>query len=200
VTPTSTDDEARLPATAASADVEAVPADEAMANDAAPPGPRPSWFKRLDKKLLLASAAIAVGLVMIGFALTTAVTGDEASNRPAPVEEVTPVFDAMQVPQQATVVVDLADGYEGRLIVDGVEIPTIRQDEIGNIDVKPGEQITVPPGAVYEPGNATLTFTPGDEQAVDNFDAGRHSVTVIYWKILDGPGVARSYTWSFTTV
>ena len=106
----------------------------------------------------------------------------------------------MQVPQQATVIADLADGYEGRLIVDGVEIPTIRQDEIGNIDIKPGEQVTVPPGAVYEPGNATLSFTPGDGQAIDNFDEGRHTVTVIYWKILDGPGLARSYTWSFTTV
>ena len=58
----------------------------------------------------------------------------------------------------------------------------------------------MPPGAIYEPGNATLTFTPGDEQAVENFDAGRHTVTVIYWKILEGPGAARSYTWSFTTV
>ena len=104
-------------------------------------------------------------MVLIGFALTTAVTGNEAAHLPAAVEELTPVFDAMQVPQQATVIADLADGYEGRLIVDGVELPTIRQDEIGNIDIKPGEQVTVPPGAVYEPGNATLTFTPGDGQA-----------------------------------
>ena len=193
-TPTSTDDEAQLPATTSTNDVVLV------ADEPAPTGPRPPWYRRLDIKLLLASAAIALGVVLIGFAVTTAVTGNEAAHLPAAVEELTPVFDAMQVPQQATVIADLADGYEGRLIVDGVEIPTIRQDEIGNIDIKPGEQVTVPPGAVYEPGNATLSFTPGDGQAIDNFDEGRHTVTVIYWKILDGPGLARSYTWSFTTV
>ena len=194
MTPTSTDDEARPPATPGTADVVVV------ADQPTPDGPRPPWYRRVDLKLLLASAGIALGLALIGFALTTAVTGNEAANLPAAVEELTPVFDALQVPQQATVIADLAGGYEGRLIVDGVEIPTIRQDEIGNIDVKPGEQVTVPPGAVYEAGNATLTFTPGDEQAVENFDAGRHTVTVIYWKILEGPGAARSYSWSFTTV
>ena len=52
----------------------------------------------------------------------------------------------------------------------------------------------------YEPGNATLTFMPGDGQAIKNFDAGVHSVTVIYWKIIEGERTARSYNWSFTTV
>jgi hypothetical protein len=193
-TPTSTEDDAPLPATTSGTEVVLVD------DDAAPARRRPPWYRRLDPKLLLASAGIAIGLVLIGFALTTAQTGNEAAHLPAAVEELTPVFDAMQVPQQATVIADLADGYEGRLIVDGVELPTIRQDQIGNIDVKPGEQVSIPPGAIYEPGNATLTFTPGDDQAVHNFDAGRHTVTVIYWRILEGPGAARSYTWSFTTV
>jgi hypothetical protein len=193
-TPTSTDDDASLPATATGTDVVQI------IDDPTPDGARPSWYRRLDKKLVLASAVIALGLVLIGYALTSAVTGNEAAHMPAAVEELTPVFDAMQVPQQATVVADLAAGYEGRLIVDGVELPTIRQDQIGNIDAKPGEQVAVPPGAIYEPGNATLTFTPGDDQAVDNFDVGRHTVTVVFWKILEGPGAARSYTWSFTTV
>ena len=127
-------------------------------------------------KLLVASLAIALGLVLIGFALTTAVTGNEAANLPGGGRGAsTPVFDAMQVPQQATVIADLADGYEGRLIVDGVELPTIRQDEIGNIDIKPGEQVDGAARApCYEPGNATLTFTPGDEQRRSTkFDAGR---------------------------
>jgi hypothetical protein len=196
VTPTSTDDESPLPATRPGSDLVTTAPLDAPITD----GRRPPWYRRLDPKLLVASAAIALGLVLIGFALTTAVTGNEAAHLPAAVEELTPAFDAIQVPQQTTVIADLADGYEGRMIVDGIEIPTIRQDQIGNIDVEPGEQVTVPPGAIYEPGNATLSFTPGDGQAIDNFDAGRHTVTVIYWKTLDGPGSARSYTWSFTTV
>ena len=99
--------------------------------------------------------------MLIGFALTTAVTGNEAANLPAAVEELTPVFDALQVPQQATVIADLAERLRGPADRRRRGIPTIRQDEIGNIDIKPGEQVTVPPGAVYEPGNATLDVHAG---------------------------------------
>jgi hypothetical protein len=194
-TPTSTDDDGPLP----------VPLDERTIDvvasaTVAPPPAAGSWFRRLDKKLLLASAAIAIGLVMIGFAVSRAVTGGEAAHLPSAVEEISPAFDAIQVPQQTSVVADLADGYEGRLIIDDVALPTIRQDQLGNIDVEPGEQIEVPPGVIFEPGNATLSFTPGDQQDIKNFDAGRHTVVVIYWRTVDGEETARSYTWSFSTV
>ena len=68
---------------------------------------------------------------------------------------------------------------------------------LGGID---GQQIDVPPGVLYEPGNATLTYTPSENAPIERFESGPHTVTVIYWKILEGPGAARSYTWSFTTV
>jgi hypothetical protein len=166
----------------------------------APNGPQRPWFRRIDPKLLLASIVIAVGLTLIGVALSRAVTGNEAANLPAAIESITPTFDASQVPQQTAVIADLAAGYEGRLIVDDVALPTIRQDEVVSPDIKPGEQVKVPPGVLYEPGNATLTFTPGDDQAIKRFDAGSHTVVVVYWKIVEGERTARSYMWSFTTV
>jgi len=163
-------------------------------------GPPPPWYRRIDPKLLLASGAIAIGLVLIGVALSRAVTGNEAAHLPAAVEAITPAFDALQVPQQTAVIADLAPGYEGRLVIDDVALPTVRQDEIVAPDVKPGEQVKVPPGVLYEPGNATLSFTPGSDQAIEQFDAGRHTVVVIFWKTIEGERAARSYTWSFTTV
>jgi hypothetical protein len=195
-TPTSTDDDGPLPVPLDEPTTDVVTSDQAV-------GPTPaggSWFRRLDKKLLLASAAIAIGLVMIGFAVSRAVTGGEAAHLPSAIQEISPAFDAIQVPQQTTVVADLADGYEGRLTIDDVALPTVRQDQLGNIDVEPGEQIKVPPGVIFEPGNATLSFTPGDEQDIKNFDAGRHTVVVVYWRTIYGEETARSYTWSFTTV
>jgi len=93
--------------------------------------PPRSWWRRLDKKLLVASLIIAIGLVLIGYGLSQSVTGDEASNMPDAVEEVTPAFDAIQVPQQTTIVADLESGYFGYLTVDGVELPTVRLDEVG---------------------------------------------------------------------
>ena len=198
-TPATTDDGHSPDADVVPANVEVTGTDVVEQAPAVGDPPRSRW-QRLDKKLLLASAVIAVGLVLMVVALATAVTGDEAADLPPAIESITPVYAAVQVPQQTAVIVDLAAGYEGYLVVDGVPIPTIRLDEVGRVDVEPGEQIDLPPGAIFEPGNATLSFTPGEEQAVDNFDAGPHTVTVVYWEPLDESSRARSYTWSFTTV
>ncbi len=116
------------------------------------------WYRRLDLKLLAASLVIAVGVVLVVFAVARSVTGDEASNLPDAIESVSPATDAVQVLQQSQVVVDLAEGYEGRLIIDDLALPTIRLDELASVDVAPGEQVEVPPGVVFEPGNGTLTF------------------------------------------
>lgn len=169
-------------------------------DEAADPGPRPSWWRRLDKKLLAASLVIALGLVLVGFAVSRSVSGDEAARFPPAVEAITPAFDAVQVPSQSSVIADLTSGNVGYLIVDGVELPTVRLDEFGSQDVEPGEQVEFPPGARFEPGNATLTFTPGAEQPIESFDAGVHTVRVVYWKELEGEGTARSYGWSFSVV
>jgi hypothetical protein len=156
--------------------------------------------RRVDPRLLAASLVIAIGLVLIGYALLRAVTGDEAADLPAAIEDVSPTPAAVQVPQQSQVVADLDAGYEGRLVIDGAELATIRLDELGSVDVEPGEQIDVPPGAVYEPGNATLTYTPAEDAPIERFTPGTHTVTVIYWLSDEGPDRARSFSWSFAAV
>jgi len=153
-----------------------------------------------DRKLLLASLVIAVGLVMIGFALVTSISGDEAADLPPAVERVTPSVDAVQVLQQTQIIVDLAEGYEGRLVIDDVALDTIRLDEIGDVDVQPGEQIDLPPGAVFEPGNDTLTFTPGENAPVDRFAPGVHRVEVTYWQTVEGPSRGRTFSWTFEAI
>ncbi len=160
----------------------------------------PRTRRRVDRKLLVASFVVAIGLVLIGWALLRAVTGDEAADLPAAVEEVTPPPSAIQVPQQSQVIADLQAGYEGRLVIDGVQLPTIRVDELGSVDVEPGEQIDVPPGVLFEPGNATLTYTPAEDAPIESFASGTHTVTVIYWRTEEGPGRARSFSWSFAAV
>jgi hypothetical protein len=156
--------------------------------------------RRIDPKLLAASLAIALGLALIGYALVRSVSGDEAADLPEAIEKVTPVPSAIQVPAQSQVVVDLEAGFEGRLIVDGLALATVRLDELGSIDVEPGEQIDVPPGAIFEPGNATLTFTPGEGAPIERFDPGSHTATVIYWRTIEGPERALSYNWTFNAV
>lgn len=162
--------------------------------------PRPR--KRIDVKLLLASLGIAAGVVLIIAGLRTSVTGREQLGLPPEIESVDPISGATQVLQQTRVFVDMIDGYEGVLVIDGVELPTVSLDDVSKAPpgLGEGEQIEVPEGAVFEPGNVTLTYTPEEGAIVGPFDTGTHIAEIIYWKTEDGRQKARSYTWSFYVV
>ena len=168
--------------------------------DAEPAVDERPWYRRVDRKLVLASLIIAFGLVLIIFGLSRSVTGDEVINLPSAIEDITPRPDDVQVLQQTNVIVDLAQGYEGRLVIDDVALPTIRQNDLAAADVAPGQQVVIPPGVVFEPGNGTLTFTPGGDNPIASFEPGPHTVQVIFWRTIDGEERARSYTWSFETI
>jgi hypothetical protein len=159
--------------------------------------------RRLDRGLLLASLAIAVGLVLVVFALTTALTGDDGIERPEAIESVQPVENAVQVLQQERVVVDLLPGYEARLVIDGIELPTtaIGQSDVDPFErTAPGQQIDLPTTAVFDPGNAVISFQPVEGALIESFSQGIHEVRVIYWRIEEGPEQALSYRWEFNVV
>jgi hypothetical protein len=159
--------------------------------------------RRIDRGLLVASLVIACGLVLVAFGLTTALTGNDGINRPDAIESLQPVENAVQVLQQERVVVDLQAGYEARLVVDGIELPTTI---IGQTDVdpaqqpEPGQQVDLPTTAVFDPGNAVISFQPVDGALIESFEEGIHEVQVIFWRIEDGPEQARSYRWEFNVI
>ena len=152
-------------------------------------------FRRPNLKLLLASFVIALCIVAIGFALSLAVTGNEGAHLPKYIERIEPVAGATQTPAQASVLVDLVAGYEGVLVIDGLELETVNLGELRDATT-PGQQVTLPPTTVYEPGNATLTFDPSPDSSISSFSQGQHTVQVIYWETVEGRGSARVYTWS----
>jgi hypothetical protein len=163
-------------------------------------GVRPRRRFRIDKTLLLVSLVIGLGLALVTRGLLVGITGDERANLPPLVESVIPVPEAVQVLSQTNVVVDLQTGYTGVLVIDGVEIPTIAVGELTSGDVEPGQQVVIPPVTIYEPGNATLTFTPTTGAPIEQFTEGEHRVQVVYWAIDEGRQRARSYTWTFDVV
>lgn len=172
------------------------PIDDAPPDTTGSESPR----RRIDKTLLAVSLVCAIGIMLVIRGLLVGVTGEERSDLPAAIERVDPVPEAVRVLSQTSVFVDLAPGYTGRLVVDGVEIETVGIDEIGNESVEPGQQVSLPPATIYEPGNATLTFTPAAGAPVEEFGEGLHEATVVYWRIDEGPERSRSYTWTFNTV
>jgi hypothetical protein len=176
----------------------------ATSPDVPPAAERPARRpRRIDRGLLAASLAIAAGLLLVGFGVFVSVTGDDALDLPDEIEAISPVPDAVQVLSQTNVVVDLASGYTGVLVIDDVEIETVdlgEIDQVGAIEVDPGRQVEIPPVTIFEPGNGTLTFTPSEAAVISEFSTGLHRVQVIYWRIDEGRNSASSYTWVFNVV
>lgn len=159
--------------------------------------------RRLDRGLLIASLVIACGLALVVFGLTTALTGDDGIDRPKAIESVQPVENAVQVLQQERVIVDLLPGYQARLIIDGVELSTtaIGQSDVDpSVQAQPGQQVDLPTTAVFDPGNAVISFQPVEGALIESFTQGIHEARVIFWRIEDGPEQALSYRWEFNVV
>ena len=140
------------------------------------------------------------GSSLVGLGLIVSVTGDEATHLPDEIEEIAPVPDAVQVLSQTSVFVDLITDYTGVLVIDGVEIETIDLSEIDSSAVEPGQQVDIPPATVYEPGNATLSYTPTEGAPIETFETGLHHVQVIYWRVEEGRSRAGLYAWTFNVI
>lgn len=160
---------------------------------------------RLDIKVLAASFGIAIGLVIAVLGVLRSVTGREQQGLPDAIENIDPIQGATQVPQQTRVFIDLLSGYEATMSIDGTLLEVFSLDS-GDVDQQPPalggdqEEIIVPPGAIYEPGNNTLTFAPGPSQPIEAFGTGVHTVTIRYWLTTDGPDRFRTFNWTFYVV
>lgn len=154
---------------------------------------------KFDKPLLLASIGIGLGLTLMIFGFNTGLTGREASNIPEEIEGISP-GDNERVLRQSQVIVDFVEGFNAKLFIDGVELPTTRLDEIaGGRQIQPGAQIDLPPTAIFDPGNYTISFLPQKGAPIEEFEQGEHIGRVVFWPIDEDESKARSYVWTFIT-
>ncbi len=153
--------------------------------------------KRPDRGLLIASFVIACGVALIVWGFFSAITGDEGVERPEQIESISPVENAVQVLQQEGVAVDLQFGYEAVLIIDDIELETTN---VGQLEAEPGQQLSFPSTAIFDPGNSIISFTPDDDAAITEWSEGRHEARVLFWKIEEGRENASSYNWTFNVV
>lgn len=153
--------------------------------------------KRINIELFVVSFGIAIGLVLIGIGLLGGRTGRDALGYPDQIESVAPAPNDRQVLRQTEIVVDLIANHEAVLVVDGVELPITRLDELSGGLAQPGQQIEMPPTAIWDPGNFIISFRPSPGAPIEEYSVGVHTATVIFWDIEKGREAARSFTWSF---
>ena len=185
------------------ADATDVVADDAALDPTGDAAVAPRRKRSFDRGLFIASMVIAAGLLLIVYGFTTALTGDDGIDRPEAIESVQPVENAIQVLQQERIVVDLQSGYEAVLIIDRIELPTtvIGQSDVDPaVQAEPGQQIDLPTTAVFDPGNAVISFQPVDGALIESLEEGTREATVRFWKIEDGPQQAREYSWTFEVI
>lgn len=163
---------------------------------------RPLRTRRIDWTMALVSLGVAVGIVLIIAGLMAAETGRDALDLPKAVEGVAPSDGDTAVLRQTSISADLALGYEGVLIVQGVELPVTRLDELtaGGVAPLPGEQVELPPTAVFDPGNQVLSFTPTDGALIEELPQGTVQATVVFWRSDESRDRASSYSWEFEVV
>ncbi|HRE03352.1 MAG TPA: hypothetical protein PLV68_18800 [Ilumatobacteraceae bacterium] len=130
----------------------------------------------------------------------SSVSGGGGQPLPEAIQSVLPVRNATQVQQQESIFVDLAEGYTGTVTINGVVLETVNLSDLSQNPTDSGAQVKLPPTVIFEPGNFTLTFTPTDGALVERFLTGVNVVSLVYWKIVDGPNFARTFTWQFDVI
>jgi hypothetical protein len=104
-------------------------------------------------------------------------TGDDSVTVVDPGVEVLVPKPGDIVLRQSQVGVDLAPGYQGTLDIDSVPMPE--------------DQLTL---------NDALNqvfFQPGTGKDVEEFTPGRHCVTAHFFRTIEGPELARTFSWCF---
>lgn len=155
---------------------------------------------KLDPKLLLASMGLSAGIVLVVMGLNTGLTGRDATNLPDAIENISP-GEGERVLRQSQIIVDFIDGYEATLYIDGIELPTTRLDELvtSGTAPAPGAQVDLPPTAIYDPGNFTISYLPQDGAPIEELKQGEHTGKVRFWQIGQSQNKSRVYSWKFFT-
>lgn len=138
------------------------------------------------RRRLVTAALLLLALAAIVVAAQGADTGEEAARTPnSAVEARFPPEGAVAL-NGDVIGVDLAAGYDGRLVVGGVPIPP---DQVNCIDCPAPE--TGP-----DPLNRVL-FRPGPGQVIESLPTGPLCVVADIWPIVQGPTASQETRWCF---
>lgn len=131
------------------------------------------------RRLLL--AAIILGcLVGIFYTGRAAVTGNDESSSALPdtVDRLIPASGS-EVLRQTQVGIDVAEGQDAYLLVNGVEIRDAED------------------GLIKDLGTGLILFQPGEGRPVEALNPNQNCVVAFVYDELDGPSAAQPVSWCF---
>jgi len=153
--------------------------------------------RQVNRRRLLTSLAVAVGIVLIVHAFLSGQTGTTtsplASTDPAVVRQYPQPGEL--VLRQAAVGIELLPDYTGRLQIqgDGLAPVVIPDDQIftGTADTTAGQEGSPTP-------RNRVIFQPGKGKEIESFPPGRQCIKATYWKVSEGDTAARTASWCFS--
>ena len=131
----------------------------------------------LRRVLLGVAALMGVAAILLALFLADTDDNDVTVTGNAAVDELIPPRNA-EVLSQETVGIDLAIGYEARLNLNGVDIPS------GEIR--------------HQPNLNRFTFRPDQGKVIERLRAEQNCALVTYWRQEVGPAEADTISWCFT--
>lgn len=158
-----------------------------------PPGRRADpwrWPRRVGALCALAAALFFV-VVAVQRAPSSPEEGIPDAGDPAVVRQ-TPA-PGTHVLRQSPVGAELLSGYDGRLTIDGREIP---EDQLDHA-ITPDHPHYDPELGIRPNTRDQVFFTPGPDKVIERYDTGEVRVELRFWKIADGPEAARMISWVF---
>tara|TARA_X000000368_G_scaffold328694_1_gene265749 strand:- start:1213 stop:1617 length:405 start_codon:yes stop_codon:yes gene_type:complete len=133
-------------------------------------------MKKNTYRLIILSLTALLSLT-IYFGISFYQNNNETKELPSVIENISPLPND-QVPQQASLEIDLPVGYELTLIVDNYIIPT---SEI-----------------LYIEGTGVYVWKPGLNKTFEVWNPGNHEITITWSRVIGLPDVGE-FSWTFST-
>lgn len=182
-------DATRPPAAPTDADAPAAPdTSDPAAAPTVDVGGWPTWVRR---SVIGVAMAIAIGVAVWGANATG--PSEEGEGLGPAIVTIFPVPGA-QALRQTEVGVDLANGYDGRLTINGVQIPEAQME--GAIDPRSVSPDQLQKLGIRPNNRNRVYFKPGPGKVIESFTTGKVTITVRYFRDRQETTDGGSFTWT----
>lgn len=133
----------------------------------------------MDKRYIRAGILSALGAIVVILLAISVLSSDTSAPQAiaSNLEKTSPGPGGIISPQ-GSISVDLADGFKGRIYIDGEIVPDDQLEKVESL--------------------GQYTFRPGKGQLIEQFEAGEHQAQVYYWEAdKPEPTSPENFVWTF---